>query len=204
MNEQESEANLKTTFPICIFLNNEEHDRLLIERIKKKDHTAFRQLIDKYKDDALSLACAILKDQTDAEDVLQDTFIKVYSRIKSFKYQSAFYTWLYRIVVNNCYNALRKSGVNQVELQDYDTSENDLSKASDQKDRRFIINAALNLMKVDEALVLRLFYLSELKMEEVVEVTGFTMSKVKVTLHRARKSLANILKKKFKREIEEL
>ena len=185
-------------------MNNEEHDRLLIERIKKEDHTAFRQLVEKYKDVALSLACSILKDQTHAEDVLQDTFIKVYSKVKSFKYQSSFYTWLYRIVVNNCFNALRKRGIRKVEVRDCLAAEDDLSKESDQQDRRFIINEALNLMKVDEALVLRLFYLSELKMEEVVEVTGFSLSKVKVTLHRARKSLEIILKEKFKRELEEL
>ena len=185
-------------------MNNQEHDRLLIERIKKEDHTAFRQLIEKYKDDALSLACAILKDQAHAEDVLQETFIKVYLKIKSFKYQSAFYTWLYRIVVNNCYNALRKGAVRQVEVQDNIAADDDFSKKSDRQHRRLIVNRALNLMKADEALVLRLFYLSELKMEEVVEVTGFTLSKVKVTLHRARKSLANILNEKFQREIEEL
>ena len=59
-------------------------------------------------------------------------------------------------------------------------------------------------MKADEALVLRLFYLSELKIEEVMQVTGFGKSKVKVTLHRGRKNLANILEKQLGKEIEDI
>ena len=59
-------------------------------------------------------------------------------------------------------------------------------------------------MKADEALVLRLFYLSELKVEEVEQITGFGKSKVKVSLHRGRKNLAEILKQTLGKEIEDL
>ena len=87
--------------------------------------------MDKYKDDSLALACSILKDQDLAEDVLQDVFIKIYDKIKSFKYQSAFYTWLYRFVVNNCYNELRKHMKNRVEMKDDMITSDELSKKSD-------------------------------------------------------------------------
>ena len=63
---------------------------------------------------------------------------------------------------------------------------------------------ALSQMKADEALVLRLFYLSELSIEEVISVTSFSKSKVKVTLHRGRKNLADLLRKYLGKEIEDL
>ena len=185
-------------------MTNEEHDKLLIERVKQQDHASFGVLIDKYKDQSLSLACSILKDRTLAEDVLQDTFLQVYTKIGSFKYQSAFYTWLYRIVVNKCYNELRKKSRKEVEVEELKLGEDYLSVETDLQDRRTIIQTALDSLKPDESLVLRLFYLSELKTEEVAEVTNFSLSKVKVTLHRARKSLATVLKEKFGKEIEEL
>ena len=185
-------------------MTNEEHDKLLIERIKKEDHEAFRLLVDKYKDQALSLAYTFLKDKAHAEDVLQEVFIRVYKKIKSFKYQSAFYTWLYRIVVNHCHNELRKRKRSDIEIEKIDLGEDSLSEHTDLNDKRAIIQASLDIMKFDEALVLKLFYLSELKMDEVVEVTEFSLSKVKVTLQRARKNLAVILREKFGKEIEEL
>ena len=185
-------------------MTNEEHDRLLIEKIKKDDHGAFRLLVEKYKDQALSLAVTVLKDKMQAEDVLQDAFIRVYEKIRSFKYESTFYTWMYRIVVNHCYNELRKRKRNDIEVEKIDRGEDSLSNQIDVNDRKRVVNEALKMVKTDEALVLRLFYLSELKIDEVVEVSGFSQSKVKVTLHRARKSIASILREKFKREIEEL
>ena len=185
-------------------MDNEQHDRLLIERVKVDDHQAFRQLIEKYKDEALTLANSILKDYDLAEDVVQETFIKVYAKIKTFKYQSAFYTWLYRIVVNRSYNELRKLKRKKVELQESMSFSDEISELTLVKDRKMVINKALSQLKPDETLVLRLFYLSELKIDEVIEVTGFSSSKVKVTLHRARKHLADILEKYFGKEIEGL
>jgi len=175
-----------------------------VERVKKDDHEAFRLLVDKYKEQALSLAYTILKNHAYAEDVLQDAFIRVYEKIGSFKYQSAFYTWVYRIVVNHCYNELRKKKRSDIEVETIELGADELSKQSDLNDKREMINTALSLMKPDEALVLRLFYLSELKMDEVVEVTAFTLSKVKVTLHRARKNLGSVLREQFGKEIEDL
>lgn len=185
-------------------MKSEEQDRLAIERVKAGDRSAFKLIVEKYKDDAFSLACSIVKDQGLAEDVLQEVFLKVFDKIKTFKYQSSFYTWLYRIVVNRCYNELRKKRVVRKQFKEAVSEQDGAAKIVDNKDRRQIINTALNQMKADEALVLRLFYLSELRIEEVIAITGFSKSKVKVTLHRGRKSLATILKKQLGKEIEDL
>lgn len=180
-----------------------EQDRLTIERVKAGESRAFKELIEKYKDDALSLACSIVKDHALAEDILQDVFLKVFDKIRSFNYQSSFYTWLYRIVVNRCYNELRKKKTTRGDSEER-MSENEATALTHTNDRKKIINFSLNQMKPDESLVLRLFYLSELKIGEVIEVTGFSRSKVKVSLHRGRKNLAELLKKQLGREIEDL
>ncbi|WP_258539105.1 RNA polymerase sigma factor [Flagellimonas abyssi] len=83
-------------------------DAKLIDRVKEGDDGAFVQLVDKYKDLSLSLAHSIVKDRDKAEDVLQDAFIKVYKKAGSFKQQSAFSSWLYRIVVNTAYNPFKR------------------------------------------------------------------------------------------------
>ncbi|MEO0896823.1 MAG: sigma-70 family RNA polymerase sigma factor [Bacteroidota bacterium] len=181
-----------------------ELDKRAIERVKAGEQAAFRELIERYQDEAFSLAYSLLKEREWAEDVLQEAFIKAFDKIHSFSYQSSFYTWLYRIVVNRCYNELRKKRLTRLGLWEKGGGGEEAADLVYTNDRKQIVQAALDRMKPNEALVLRLFYLSELKIEEVVEVTGFSVSKVKVTLHRARKSFADIIKKHLGKEIEDL
>jgi len=182
-----------------------EQDRALIERVQQGDRWAFQQLVEAYKDEAFSLACSIVKDTSLAEDVLQEVFLKVYDKIPSFRFQSSFYTWLYRIVVNRCYNELRKQKRRfPFFRKEEGTIREEAAVRVDTEDLKTNVNGALAQMKADEALTLRLFYLSELSIEEVEEVTGFSKSKVKVCLHRGRKSFAQILKRQLGKEIEDL
>lgn len=182
---------------------SKEQERAIVEQAKVGDESAFRQLIYWHKDEAFSLACSILKDRTLAEDVLQEVFIKVFQKIDSFNYQSRFYTWLYRIVVNRCYNERRKKK-QTLETLEREISGNEGFDNLDLNDINAIMQSSLDLMKPNEALVLRLFYLSELSIEEVKEVTGFSQSKVKVALHRGRKNLKELLLQKLGKEIEDL
>ena len=177
--------------------NKNDIDSALIEEVKKGDTEAFRQLVDKYKNVSLSLACSILKDKEKAEDVLQDAFVKVFQKASSFKHQSAFSSWLYRIVVNTAYNELKRNK-RYLDLDDLNSNESQANektaiqhlKEDDQK--KFVI-LALNRLKPDEALVLRLFYLCDMSLKEVQEVTNFSTSKIKVDLHRGRKNMEAVL-----------
>lgn len=185
-----------------------EQDRLLILKIKEGDTLAFRQLVEKYKDVSLSLACSILKDKTIAEDVLQDAFLKVYQKLDTFREDSAFSTWLYRIVVNTSYNSLKKRKFHS-QLSDIQKNGKTFSAALNHEvlkadDQKKFIQLAMQELKADEALVLRLFYLCELKITEIREITGFKESKIKVDLHRGRNNLHEILKKIMGEEINML
>lgn len=187
-------------------MNSNTLDTALVERAKEGDMQAFRQLVEKYKDVSLSLACSILKERAAAEDVLQDAFLKVYNSLKSFKGQAAFSSWLYRIVVNTSFTALqKKKKYLRMERRDEEVIHSHISSHPLQlEDQKKCIEKAMNLLKPDEALVLRLFYLCELSLKEVRQITRFSEAKIKVDLHRGRKNMHRQLQNMLGTEIDEL
>jgi RNA polymerase sigma-70 factor (ECF subfamily) len=81
-------------------------DEQLVAKVQKGDRHSFDLLVLKYQHKVMSLVRRFVKDQSEAEDVAQEAFIKAYRAINSFRGDSAFYTWLYRIAVNTAKNAL--------------------------------------------------------------------------------------------------
>lgn len=186
---------------------NKAQEFELITRVKEGHTSEFKLLIDKYKDVSFSLACSILKNEQDAEDALQESFIKAFKGLKKFNFKSSFSTWMYKIVVNTCKTKFNKQkrknefiGSNfysKIEIEEHITP----FKKINLKERKEIVNKILETMKEDESLLLRLFYLAELSIEEIKEITAFKDSKIKVTLHRGRKSFLQCFKKKYGHEI---
>jgi RNA polymerase sigma-70 factor (ECF subfamily) len=102
-------------------------DQLLVERVQKGDKQAFDLLISKYQHRIISLVARYVSDQTEAQDVAQEAFIKAYRAIDRFRGDSAFYTWLYRIAINTAKNWLvaRKrrppaTDIDAVDAEQYD------------------------------------------------------------------------------------
>jgi RNA polymerase sigma-70 factor (ECF subfamily) len=94
-------------------------DQTLVEHAKRGDEIAFSELVTRHYRRALRVAYGLLKHQSDAEDVVQDAFARVHLRLKDFEGSSAFYTWLYRIVVNLSIDAIRKrKRERRVDLED--------------------------------------------------------------------------------------
>jgi RNA polymerase sigma factor (sigma-70 family) len=172
---------------------NKNIDAVLIEKVKEGDSSAFKQLVEKYKDKSLSLACSILKDKAIAEDALQEAFIKVYLNAHSFMHKSAFSTWLFRIVVNSAYDALKQ---NKFYHNSNESNNNEpishqavpMHNLKEEDQKKYII-MALDKLKSDESLVLRLFYLCEMSLMEIKEITNFSPSKIRVDLYRGRKNM---------------
>lgn len=188
--------------------NSRQIDAALFEKVKKGDTEAFRQLVDKYKDVSLSLAYSILKDKARAEDVLQEVFMKVFRKANSFKQQSAFSSWLYRIVINSAYNELKRDKsylkLDEINTNDSLSDEKTAFQNLKEDDQKRYVLLALDMLKPDEALVLRLFYLGELSLKEVEDITDFSASKVKVDLHRGRKNLEIALRNLLGNQIMDL
>nr|WP_321413661.1 RNA polymerase sigma factor [uncultured Allomuricauda sp.] len=187
---------------------NDALDIELVNRSKAGDTSAFRDIVNAYKDVSLTLACSVLKDTSLAEDAVQTAFIKVFEKLNTFRQDSKFSTWLYRIVINTAYNLLKqqKNHVQMDVLANFaiETNVKSETKALTDQDQKKYINLALNRIKSDEALLLRLFYLYDHTIVEIEEITGFSKSKIKVDLHRGRKNMELQLQKLLGNEITQL
>lgn len=177
-------------------------DEICIQNILTGDSNAYRYLISKYKDMAYSIAMSIIKNEFYAEEIIQTSFLKAFDKLYTFNKKSKFSTWLYRIVINESFKHIKK---HKTELIDYVDTLQEISSESiipilklEQDDQKYFINEALKKISPKESLVLRLFYLDQNSIEEISEITGWTNSDLKVTLHRARISLRQILTQIYK------
>lgn len=178
-------------------------DKLYIEKVLAGDSGAFRYFLETYKDMAYSVAISIVKQEHLAEEIVQDAFMICYQSLRNFKGESKFSTWLYRIVVNCSFGALRKMKNN---MQEFNVEVHDIAfnesafQILEKKEKEYLVQEALMKLSANEALILRLFYLEELSIQEVREVTGWTETNIKTILHRGRKHLYTILSKLMKEE----
>jgi len=191
---------------------NQDTDNIYIERLRSGDRRAFKVLVDRHKDVLYKLAIGMLKEAEDAEDAVQDTFIRAYQKIHQFKYESKFSTWLYRISYNICLMRLRrqKGRPESVSLDQTDQYENDIGKLEDvyskieHADRRMYIDKALDMLEIDHRNVLLMYYYQDLGLEEIMAITGWSRTNVKTRLFRARKSMMAALHHILKNEVQAL
>ncbi len=91
-------------------MEEKESDRVLVERVKQGDNTAFDLLVRKYERRILAVISRYISDWSEAQDVSQDAFIRAYKAMKNFRGDSAFYTWMYKIAINTAKNHLVSRG----------------------------------------------------------------------------------------------
>lgn len=180
--------------------DNKTDDFEVIRQVLDGDTRAFGILIDRYKDRSLSLLLSMVHDHDEAEDILQDAFIKAYEGLKKFNFNSSFSTWLYRIVVNTSYTAIlrskkRSNFLLEDEHSNTTTTTLDSFDILQAKERKEIVHKVLDNLKPQESLVLKLFYLGEQRIQEIAEITGMSQANIKVLLHRARKQFHAELEK---------
>lgn len=176
-------------------------DRYYIERIKKGDTECFACLVDKYSRQVFSLVVRIVRNREDAEELTQDVFIKTFRTLSSFKGDSSFSTWIYRIAYNTAISATRKKQYEYLSLEDdafTNLSEDAVSDAlghSSNEEQLARLDKAMELLPPDERALILLFYLEEKTVENVASISGLSESNVKTKLHRIRKKLYVLLSK---------
>jgi RNA polymerase sigma-70 factor (ECF subfamily) len=186
-----------------------ESDKHIIQQIRSGDVTAFTRLIERYQHMAYTLALSIMKNREDAEEVAQDAFMKAYRHLDEFRSESSFSTWLYRIIYNTALSAkrLKRITFTDIESKEANCSEVNQHLASDKlevRDRKIVLKQAIATLNEDDAFIVILFYYKELSTEEIQQITGLTVSNIKVKLHRSRKQLLHVLSKTLKNELPEL
>ncbi|WP_179005657.1 RNA polymerase sigma factor [Winogradskyella forsetii] len=174
-------------------------DQILIKAIKNGDTKAYAQLVDLYKDLVYTLALRMLKHREEAEEVAQDTFVKVFKSLDKFKGDSKFSTWIYKVTYNTCLDRIKKNKkfLNDVAIDEFtfnklDVIDNALENMIMNEKKALIRNCVAKLPEETSAL-LTLFYFEDLSLEEISKITNIEANTVKVKLFRARKKLALIL-----------
>jgi len=183
------------------------NDQLYIDKVIKGDTNAFAFLVEKYKDMVFSLAIKITKNREEAEEVSQDSFIKAFKAIHTFKGDSKFSTWLYKISYHNCIDRVNKNArkyntdrIDEV-IENRIKATEDTMQTIERKERAELMNDCLLELPEDERSILWLFYYKELSLKEIMEVTSLSQANLKVKLHRARKKLLIIVQERVEPEI---
>lgn len=185
------------------------NDDILINQIMTGDTNAFTVLVDRYKNLVFTLAIRMLKNREEAEEVSQDTFIKVYKSLDKFKGDSKFSTWIYKVAYNNCLDRLKKNKkenlnvtIDEFTERNVITIENALDNLLEEE-RKQTIQECLQQLPSEDSLLLTLYYFEEQSLDDISKIVDLTPNNVKVKLFRSRKKLASILKARLEPEIIE-
>jgi RNA polymerase sigma-70 factor (ECF subfamily) len=171
-------------------------DRRLVERCLTGDRSAFEGLVDKYQRAVYNLALRMVQGPEDAEDIAQAAFVKAYERLGTYKSEYRFFSWLYRIAVNESLDFLehkkRFTGLGDAEevaaVEEADRGETEELSA--------MLGNALQELKPDHRAVVVLKHLEGLSYEEIGRILQIPEKKVKSRLFSARQSLRDLLMKK--------
>ncbi|WP_299224710.1 sigma-70 family RNA polymerase sigma factor [uncultured Psychroserpens sp.] len=184
-------------------------DQIIINQIIEGDTNAFTVLVDRYKDLVYTLAVRMLKNKEEAEEVAQDTFIKVFKSLSKFKGDSRFSTWIYRVAYNTCLDRIKKNKKYQSDIEINEFTEHQIKvmeSAIDRielQERKQAIQNCLALLPSNDSFILTLYYFEELSLDEIAQVIGITANNVKIRLYRSRKKLASVFKMYLEPEIIE-
>jgi RNA polymerase sigma-70 factor (ECF subfamily) len=184
-------------------------ERLLIRKLRERDEKAFREIVEEYSDRIYNLTYRMLGNREEAEDVSQEVFITVFKSIDSFRGDSKFSTWLYRIAVNHCKNRIKYLA----RRHDRDQSEYDEELLRDQAagaatapnpaprpDKQLegleleqIMQRCIAQLEEEHRLVIVLRDVEDLSYEEICAITNLPTGTVKSRLHRARLALKKMM-----------
>jgi RNA polymerase sigma-70 factor (ECF subfamily) len=187
-----------------------DDDALLIQAFQRGDKEAFDRLVIRHKDRIFNLCYRFLGDYEETNDSAQETFVKAYGSLKTFRLESTFSTWLYKIAVNTCKNKLGSSAyrvkLKTVSLDNPGNPENgplpmEIENGTpsplarmEEKERMTIIQTALDRLPEEFKTVVALRDAEGFSYEEIAEITGLNLGTVKSRIARGRMELRNTLR----------
>jgi RNA polymerase sigma-70 factor (ECF subfamily) len=178
-----------------------DNDHELIRQSIRGDLSAFRKLVERHQSYVYSLAFRTIAQKEEAEDIVQDTFIKVWMNLRLFDYRGKFTTWVYRIVANLCIDRLRISNrftsgaAAKEENNPLWTHQQDAMKKAEDKDLAEHIKILADHLSPKQRMVFILRDLQDLSIEEVSQVMQISEGSVKTNLYHARNAIRlNLIK----------
>ena len=189
-----------------------EDEHLLVNAAKSGDEAAFEELVNRYESKILRLTKNITGNREDAEDAMQDAFLKAYAHLDGFQQNSRFYTWLVRIAANEALMRLRKRRPGQVSLDEPVEGDTDLmpreledwrpnpEREYAQAELQALMAEVLEKLEPEFRIVLVLRDIEELSSQETADALGISVPNVKSRLLRARLKLREKFNRHFRQE----
>jgi len=170
------------------------NEQLYIQRVKAGDIRAFSEIVSNYQKMVFTIVLKIVENREDAEDIMQEIFIKVYKSLDKFKEESEFSTWLYRIAYNTTISELRKRKIYYVSINDSPEVVNedftDVNEFDANEIKLKYLDEVLKKLLPEEIFLVTLYYYKEQSMESISQISNLSVANVKVKLHRIRKKIA--------------
>ena len=182
-------------------------DIYYIEQVLEGKTNAFSYIVDQHKNKAFNLAFRICGNHEEAEELAQDSFLKAYRALRSFKMKSSFATWFYRIVYNTTISHVRLKRKGVLSLEDFPADATDFigtntsEEEADREYRSSLVNFALQKITEEERGLISLYYYDDMSTDEISDITGISKSNIKVKLFRARQKMQEIIEKVEKKKL---
>lgn len=178
---------------------NQTTDHHFITQTLAGDPQAFGQLVMRYQDYVFTVVNRMLQHKEEAQEITQDTFVKAYSSLASFRGDSKFSSWLYTIAYRKTLDRIKKNkrytefdALEQVLTADEDTETHGLKRLVAQE-RSATIKAAITQLEPVTAALISFYYYEELSVKEIEKITDLTPENIKVKLYRGRRKLFQLL-----------
>ncbi len=181
----------------------------LVKGVTQREESCFEELVERYGSKVLNLALRITRSQEDAEEILQDVFITVFTKVGSFEYKSQFSSWLFRVAMNAAFMKIRaRNRRRTVSLEDVEpavtqnwvgnrTEMYDVNVMSSRHEVRAAIEAAIDNLPEDYKAIFILRDIDGLSNDAVANVLGLSVPAVKSRLHRSRMMMREQLRKYY-------
>lgn len=172
-----------------------KNDEYWVRQCLAGDRQAFRQLLVNHQDMVYSIAKNMLKDTDEAADLTQNIFIKAYEKLDSFRQESTFSTWLYRIAYTMSVSALRsrKTRLPQTYVDDFGRLANKADELTEEalshEEEMQLLQTAIERLDADDRSLIHLYYIQNQSVDQIVQITGLGHSNIKTRLFRIRKKL---------------
>ncbi len=170
-------------------------DEELVEIIRTKDKEAYQELVVRYQKKLIRYASYLLNDNQQAEDPVQNAFLKAYINLNSFNTKHKFSSWIYRIVHNESINYAKKQR-QHLSLDEKANQLTELSNKTEEEELKELVKNSLAKLPLEYRAPLALFYLEGLKYEEISDVLRLPVSTVGTKINRAKKQIKTVLSKK--------
>ena len=185
-------------------------DNEIILQVLGGDERRFSLLVDRHKDRAMTLALRILANREEAEEAVQDAFVRAFRSLGRFRGDSTFSTWFYSILHNVAISTLKRRGKlqqvpyedeNGIDLDHFADGDAGPLASVERREMAEMVENGLRALAERYRVVLTLFYVQEMKYEEIATVLGLPMGTVKTLLFRGRESLRQALAAQLEHEV---